>query len=498
MKKFALLLSILIPLFLPLNATDIITIGDEEGEGKLLMPFQIEEGPDSNIYIYDQMDSQIKVFSPDGKYLRKIGGKGQGPGEIQRADGLSFGFTPDGNLYFTEYFAGHPWMTFMSLSGKYVDILKYDVSKFFGIGSATALKDGRYLVEFNFSGKPEKKKDYFLIHSPREIALVNNKGQILSKIKKADPITRISYHDDGADSPIPFTPHFFWSPFKKGTVLFSDGLSTKLQVYDHSGNLVEEIPTPLPKPAKVTGKHLSQWREERKEMMRSRNISWYNRFGKVIEKYKKSIHKKKPNLSELSVTPEGNILLAGSGDEETRSIDYWLMDEKGKSLAKINTSAMGIKITPHFIFFGTMDEDYIVKTYALKRQGDEASDLKQVEAYLTSSIQDVISPVDPLTDRPNIRRLDGGAAPESKARRSIPVSSAVIGHSFLGQQFHHLFHFVRRQIHSKAYTGVGTDIFAFRQKIDPVMRSDKILKGSQVGIAAFDQSLESADRLRPV
>ena len=118
-------------------------------------------------------------------------------------------------------------------------------------------------------------------------------------------------------------------------------------------------------------------------MMRSRNIDWYNRLGKVIEKYKKSIHKVKPNLSGLSFTPEGNILLAGQGNKETRSTEYWLLDEKGQTLTRINTAAMGIKISPHFIFFGTVDEEYIVKTYALKRQGDEASGLKQVEIYLT-------------------------------------------------------------------------------------------------------------------
>ncbi len=383
MKKIALLLSILIPLFLPLNATDILLIGDEEGEGKLLMPSRIEEGPDSNIYIYDQMDSQIKVFSPDGKYLRKIGGKGQGPGEIQRADGLSFGFTPDGNLYFTEYFQGHPWMTFMELSGTFIKALKYDKNRFFGVWDAAPLPDGRFLIEFHYTGRPEKKKDYFFHSSPTELTVIDSSGKLHSRIKSTKHFTRISFMDSGADSPIPFTPRFLWCPFKMGTVLFSEGLSTKLQVYDYNGKLVNEIDTPLPKPEKVTGKHLSQWREERKEMMRSRNVNWYNRFGKVIEKYKKSIHKVKPNLSGLSFTPDGNILLAGQGNEETRSTKYWLLDEKGQTLTRINTAAMGIKISPQFIFFGTVDEDYIIKTYALKRQGDEASDLKQVEVYLT-------------------------------------------------------------------------------------------------------------------
>ena len=52
------------------------------------MPDQIEEGPDGLIYVYDRMDPSIKVFSPEGTYLRKLGRAGQGPGEIQRANSI--------------------------------------------------------------------------------------------------------------------------------------------------------------------------------------------------------------------------------------------------------------------------------------------------------------------------------------------------------------------------------------------------------------------------
>ena len=53
-------------------------LGNEEGVGFLVYPRQIEEGPDGNIYAFDSSDSLIKVYSPEGKYLRKIGDTGQG------------------------------------------------------------------------------------------------------------------------------------------------------------------------------------------------------------------------------------------------------------------------------------------------------------------------------------------------------------------------------------------------------------------------------------
>ena len=80
-----------------------IIIGKIGEEGELVYPSQAEEGPDGNIYVYDMVDAFIKVYSPEGKYLRKMAGEGQGPGEIKRAEGVRFGFTVDGKLYFTEF-----------------------------------------------------------------------------------------------------------------------------------------------------------------------------------------------------------------------------------------------------------------------------------------------------------------------------------------------------------------------------------------------------------
>lgn len=103
---FSLLISALV-----LSAQEVIRLGKVGTESELAYPRQVAEGPDGNIYAYDQADAFIKVYSPGGEFVRKIGGKGQGPGEIQRPDGVTFGFAIDGHLFFTEFFGGHPWIT---------------------------------------------------------------------------------------------------------------------------------------------------------------------------------------------------------------------------------------------------------------------------------------------------------------------------------------------------------------------------------------------------
>jgi hypothetical protein len=118
MKKLVPLIFVGLLLFVLSYADEVLTIGKLGGEGELISPREMKEGPDGNIYVYDQQEGTIKVYAASGKFIRKIGRQGQGPGEIQRIDDVSFGFLPDKKLYFTEFFGGHSWITVMELSGE--------------------------------------------------------------------------------------------------------------------------------------------------------------------------------------------------------------------------------------------------------------------------------------------------------------------------------------------------------------------------------------------
>ncbi|MFB0566548.1 MAG: hypothetical protein ACETWK_12850 [Candidatus Aminicenantaceae bacterium] len=377
MKKasFCICFSAVLSLFVlyPCFGEEYFVLGKEQGDGELIFPRQVEEGPDGNIYVYDQSDAYIKVYSPEGKYLRRIGGSGQGPGEIQRASGVSLGFTPSGKLFFTEFIGGHRWITFMELSGEFYKVLKLEINEVFGIIDSFFLKDGGFLVEVSYMSFPEKKKDFFLYRTPHALIMFNSKGQIISEIIKTNHITRISYISDGADLELPFIPVFEWIPFEKNTVIFTDGLSKNLRVYDHKGTLIREIRTLLPSPEKVTSEDLKRWREERKEMIRDK--AWYERFGTVIEKYKKSIYEKIPILSGISLTPEGNILVSGHWNSENNMIDSWLLGKNGKEMAKIALEALVLNVSKHFIFLSIENEDGIIHVYCVKRRGSEEEDL---------------------------------------------------------------------------------------------------------------------------
>jgi len=64
---------------------EIVTIGIEDGDDNYILnnPTSIAIDDNNSIYICDMNDYSIKVYDQNGRFLRMIGKKGQGPGEFQ-------------------------------------------------------------------------------------------------------------------------------------------------------------------------------------------------------------------------------------------------------------------------------------------------------------------------------------------------------------------------------------------------------------------------------
>ncbi|MCK4806164.1 MAG: hypothetical protein KAT09_00885 [Candidatus Aegiribacteria sp.] len=75
------------------------SIGVEMGDSIYVMGAieGLAYGPDGNIAILDCALACIRIYSPDGEYLRQIGRRGNGPGELQSPAFL--GISEDGHIY---------------------------------------------------------------------------------------------------------------------------------------------------------------------------------------------------------------------------------------------------------------------------------------------------------------------------------------------------------------------------------------------------------------
>ncbi len=362
-----------------LFSKDIITIGTEQNEGELIYPQDVKEGPDGNIYISDQKDYFIKVYSPTGKYMFRMGGKGEGPGQMKRMG--SFGFYSDRKtLFFTEYFMGHQWITNMKLNGKFDGVFKLDIKKRYGLSNTISLSDNKYISEINYAGDIKKKSDYFEYRYLKAVVIIDKNGRVKKDILKRKYIGSISMIDDGADITIPYIPKFLWIKIND-KIIFADGLSTKLKVFDLTGEKTGEILTPLSIPEKVTNEDLNIWRKEFKQFFSRRNKAWFHRFGKAVDKYKKSIYEFKPNIREMSLSHGGNILIGEVPKSNKDKTNFWLLTPKGKVIKSFAMKARGIIITKSFIFFKSEDEDENTIVNCLIRKGTEKSDLLRLIKY---------------------------------------------------------------------------------------------------------------------
>lgn len=79
--------------------------GDTDDEDEFFgVITQILTDAQGNVYLLDAQLNQVKVFSPQGKFLRTIGREGEGPGEFRNAGSMFF--TKDGKLGVLQAFPG--------------------------------------------------------------------------------------------------------------------------------------------------------------------------------------------------------------------------------------------------------------------------------------------------------------------------------------------------------------------------------------------------------
>jgi len=73
------------------------TIDDDRPDEQFADIYAVLSDDEDRIYVLDGQAQEIRVFAPDGDFLRTIGGKGDGPGELSDAAGLNLG--PEGRLW---------------------------------------------------------------------------------------------------------------------------------------------------------------------------------------------------------------------------------------------------------------------------------------------------------------------------------------------------------------------------------------------------------------
>ncbi len=349
-------------------------IGTPGSRGELLIPSQVEEGPDGNVYVYDRKDLMIKVYNSSGKFLYKMGGRGEGPGEFKRFG--RFGFTENGKeLFATEYFSGHNWVTFFSIKGKFLKTLKLPFKGFYGVLNAIDTGSDTFILRVTYSAKIYKKGKIYYYGNRDLLYRINSKTMKYDEIKKSTRDTRISNISSGGDIGIPFIPGFDWDITREGKILFSDRSSNIFEMVEPKTGGSKKIKIDIPGPEPVKDSDLSAWRKEVKDFFTDRDPGWYKTFGNVAEKYRNSIYKKKPCHNGFQILPSSNILIRKNMDESGSERIWYLVSQAGKLIKSVKTTGIDFKISSGYIFVFEKDEDDENILRVFKRIGSDVKDL---------------------------------------------------------------------------------------------------------------------------
>ena len=124
------------------------TIGDVDSDDENLAfnsPADLAVDAAGNIYIADSRNQRIQMFDPEGRYLRTIGRKGQGPGEFMAT--RSIDFDGEGRLHVLDN-----WQRRIQVFTPKGEVLKTIPVSNLDVRRMRLLRSGKIAVENNMRG----------------------------------------------------------------------------------------------------------------------------------------------------------------------------------------------------------------------------------------------------------------------------------------------------------------------------------------------------------
>ncbi len=138
-----------------LKLEEVFRITDESGDFYFKRPGNIQVGPKGNIYLTDE--EQFLKFSPEGKFIKNIYKKGQGPGEISSY----FNYALVQNRIYV-YVSQPSKLISFGIEGEFIEEKRFqeNFAAFFG-----CLEEKFILLRSIWPPREERKGEFFLINN---------------------------------------------------------------------------------------------------------------------------------------------------------------------------------------------------------------------------------------------------------------------------------------------------------------------------------------------
>jgi len=278
-----------------LELKEDLSIGEAESGGEYMFSqirdIAVDEA--ENIYVLDMKERQIKVFDEKGRYLRTIGKKGQGPGELGIPAFMSI--TNQNEVVVED--PGNRRLTYYALNGDF-------------LSSTSTAKMTIAQTKIDSLGNI--------------LGVVQNIEKKVWEIRKFDPDFNRSLCSFGTD-PLPrdyrtynpFKSSMRWEVYPDDCVICGFPAEYELQVFDPEGKLIRKI-TKEYDPVKITPEEIE---EAEKRAPPGRKLE--------IPKYHES-------FVRVSLTDRGRIIVQTRKKTDDRKQDYYdVFDRDGRYVARV-------------------------------------------------------------------------------------------------------------------------------------------------------------------
>jgi hypothetical protein len=275
-----------------------LTIGEKEkGSDYVFEAIRtIRTDDDGNIYVLDGKAATIKVFDKNGKYIKSIGRRGEGPGEFQSPGGMRI------------------------ISGKEIIVSSIGRLSFFTLRGDFL----RQITQMLWDPNPTADSKGNII------AITMSPGEkFVEEIKKFNPnlepmftITRIE-----REPPLPqkkrnvFQTSIFYAVLKDDSIVWGLNNQYQLMIVDKDGKLSRKIFKDYD-PIKITEDHKQKFFEERRVLS-------------TEEKERYEFPENYPAFYYISTDDEGRIFVWTYERDRDYSRYYDVFDLEGRYIAKI-------------------------------------------------------------------------------------------------------------------------------------------------------------------
>lgn len=212
------------------TVSEDLRIGTAEGEADYQFGtiVGIDVGSDGRIYVMDQQASEVRVFSPEGEFITRIGQAGSGPGELSQSAGPVF-VTPGDTVIVPD--VGQQRVTRYTADGELAGSYPMPMSE--GIPARWMQAPNADLIQqamiMALPNQPDVEPKNFLLRR-------NPAGEVTDTIMEM-PAGETMDFSSGQPRMTIFAPEPMWAIGPDGRLFFGINSQYRFQVFDEDGEL---------------------------------------------------------------------------------------------------------------------------------------------------------------------------------------------------------------------------------------------------------------------